>query len=427
MNIHKNVFFAAITTGTMVLGVLGMSAVQAATLRIACGSGPHLEHCTKTVQAWGKQHGHKVETVSTPNSPTEQLALYQQMLAAKSPDIDIYQIDVVWAGTLAPHLVDLKPHAKGTEENHFPAIIKNNMVDGKLIALPWFTDASLLYYRKDLLEKYGEPAPQTWAQLTATAQKIQDAERKAGNDKFWGYVWQGRAYEGLTCNALEWIASYNGGAIIEPDGKISINNPQAVKAIAQAKPWVNTITPPGVLNYTEEESRGVFQAGNALFMRNWPYAWGLSQGADSPVKGKVGTAPLPKGGDDGRHAATLGGWQMSVSKYSANQEAAIALVLYLTGSEVQKQRAVELSQFPTLIKLYEDPDILKANPFFGEMKGILVSAIPRPATVTGSKYNQVSSEFFNAVYAVLSGGKSAEQSLADLESSLKRISRGGKW
>ena len=134
MNIHKNVFFAAITTGTMVLGVLGMSAVQAATLRIACGSGPHLEHCTKTVQAWGKQHGHKVETVSTPNSPTEQLALYQQMLAAKSPDIDIYQIDVVWAGTLAPHLVDLKPHAKGAEEDHFPAIIKNNMVDGKLIA-----------------------------------------------------------------------------------------------------------------------------------------------------------------------------------------------------------------------------------------------------------------------------------------------------
>ena len=143
---------------------------------------------------------------------------------------------------------------------------------------PWFADASLLFYRKDLLEKYGEQAPQTWAQLTATAQKIQDAERKAGNDKFWGYVWQGRAYEGLTCNALEWVASYNGGSIVEPDGKISINNPQAVKALAQAKPWVNTITPPGVLNYTEEESRGVFQAGNALFMRNWPYAWGLSQG-----------------------------------------------------------------------------------------------------------------------------------------------------
>lgn len=424
MNVQNNISFAAIVVGSLAMGA---GAVQAATLRIACGSGPHVEHCAKTVQAWGKANGHVVETVSTPNSPTEQLALYQQMLAAKSADVDIYQIDVVWAGTLAPHLVDLKPHSKGAEDNHFPAIIKNNMVEGKLIALPWFTDASLLFYRKDLLEKYGEKPPQTWAQLTATAQKIQDAERKAGNDKFWGYVWQGRAYEGLTCNALEWVASYNGGGIVEPDGKISINNPQAVKALAQAKPWVNTITPPGVLNYTEEESRGVFQAGNALFMRNWPYAWGLSQGADSVVKGKVGTAPLPKGGDDGRHAATLGGWQMAVSKYSTHQDAAIALVLYLTGPEVQKQRAVELSQFPTLTKLYDDPDILKANPFFGEMKAILASAIPRPATVTGGKYNQVSSEFFNAAYAVLSGGKTAEQSLSDLEGSLKRLSRGGKW
>jgi len=424
MNTCRNVSFAAVIVGSLVLGA---GAAQAATLRIACGSGPHLEHCAKTVQAWGKANGHVVETISTPNSPTEQLALYQQMLAAKSPDIDVYQIDVVWAGILAPHLVDLKAHSKGAENDHFPSIITNNTVDGKLIALPWFTDASLLYYRKDLLEKYGEKPPQTWAQLTATAQKIQDAERKAGNDKFWGYIWQGRAYEGLTCNALEWVASHNGGAVVEADGKITINNPQAVKAIAQAKPWVSTITPPGVLNYTEEESRGVFQAGNALFMRNWPYAWGLSQSADSPVKAKVGTAPLPKGGEDGRHAATLGGWQMSVSKYSANQDAAIALVLYLTGPEVQKQRAVELSQLPTLVKLYDDPDVVKANPFFAEMKDILASAVARPATVTGSKYNQVSSEFFNAVYAVLSGGKTAEQSLADLEASLKRMSRGGKW
>ncbi len=182
-----------------------------------------------------------------------------------------------------------------------------------------------------------------------------------------------------------------------------------------------------MLNYTEEESRGVFQAGNALFMRNWPYARGLSQGADSPERGKDGTAPLPKGGDDGRHAATLGGWQMSVSKYSANQDAAIALVLYLTGPEVQKQRAVELSQLPTLVKLYEDPEVVKANPFFAEMKGILAGAVARPATVTGSKYNQVSSEFWNAVHGVLSGRAKAEDSLAQLEASLKRMSRGGKW
>jgi trehalose/maltose transport system substrate-binding protein len=290
-----------------------------------------------------------------------------------------------------------------------------------------FTDAGLLYYRSDLLEKHGESVPETWEALTATAEKIQQAEREAGNDKFWGFVWQGRAYEGLTCDALEWVASHNGGTIVELDGKISINNPQAATAIAQAKGWVDGISPPGVLNYSEEEARGVFQSGNAMFMRNWPYAWSLSQTADSPVNGKVGTAPLPKGGDDGRHAATLGGWQLSVSNYSENQEAAVQLALHLASEEVQKLRAVDLSLLPTIESMYEDPDILNANPFFGDMKAVLASAVARPSTVTGPRYNQLSSEFFNAVFTVLSGTKTAEQSLAELETKLNRLGRGGKW
>ena len=110
-----------------------------------------------------------------------------------------------------------------------------------------------------------------------------------------GYVWQGRAYEGLTCNGIEWVASFGGGTIVEPDGKISINNPQAAAALNPAKSWIGTISPEGVLNYAEEEARGVFQSGNAVFMRNWPYAWALANAADSPVKDKVGIAVLPQG------------------------------------------------------------------------------------------------------------------------------------
>jgi trehalose/maltose transport system substrate-binding protein len=424
MNSYKNFFCVAIGAVAMAIGTMMAHAVN---LRIACGAGPALAQCQKAAEAWAKENGHTAEMISTPNSATEQLALFQQILAAGSDEIDIFQIDVVWPGTLAAHMVDLKPAAKGAESEYFPAIVQNNTVGDKLVGMPWFTDAPVLYYRKDLLEKYGEPVPETWEQLTVTSETIQKAEREAGNDKFWGYVWQGRSYEGLTCDALEWVASHNGGTIIEPDGKISINNPNAIAAINQAKPWVNTISPGGVLNYTEEESRGVFQSGNALFMRNWPYAWALSQGEDSTVKGKVGIAPLPKGGEDGRHAATLGGWQLAVSKYSANPEVAAELVMYLAGPEVQKQRAIELSLLPTLPSLYEDADILKANPFFADMKEILADAVARPSTVTGSKYNQVSSEFFNAVHAVLSGSSSAEQSLSSLESSLKRLSRGGKW
>ena len=112
---------------------------------------------------------------------------------------------------------------------HFPAIIQANTVGGHLLALPWFTDAGLLYYRRDLLQKYGRTVPATWQELTETAKVVQDGERKAGNARMWGYVFQGRAYEGLTCNALEWVDSFGGGTIVDAQGKVTINNPKAAR------------------------------------------------------------------------------------------------------------------------------------------------------------------------------------------------------
>src|SRR5204862_5026254 len=131
-------------------------------------------------------------------------------------------------------------------------------------------------------------------------------------------------YEGLTCNALEWVMSNGGGQIIEPDGTISINNPQAASALGMAKGWIGTISPPGVLAYQEEESRGVWQTGNAVFMRNWPYAYALGNGADSAVKRKLDVPPLPTGSADGaRSAATLGRCHLPLPKRSNNPTAAI--------------------------------------------------------------------------------------------------------
>ncbi len=406
----------------------GMAA-HAASLKVSCsGLGQELELCKSAAQAWAKSTGNEVQVVSTPNDGSERLALYQQVLSAGSDKIDVFQIDVVWPGLLGAHLLDLKAHSKGVEKEHFPGMVANNMVGNRLVAMPWFTDAGLLYYRKDLLEKHGAKVPATWDELAASAKKIQDAERAGGNDKMWGFVWQGRAYEGLSCDALEWVVSHGGGSIVESDGKVSVNNPQAAKALQTAASWVGTISPKSVLNYGEEEARGVFQAGNAVYMRNWPYAWSLGQGADSPVKGKIGVAVLPKGdGANGRNAATLGGGLLAVSKYSKNAALAAELVMYMTSSAVQKERALKASYNPTIGALYKDPDILKANPFMGELYGTFTSAVGRPATVTGAKYNQVSNEFWNATHEVLSGKAKAPEALGRLESTLKRLGQGGKW
>src|SRR5689334_8698163 len=395
---HK-ILAAAVSTIALSFSTLTGTALPAAaatTVAISCGSvGIEFDVCRQGAEAWAQKTGNAVRLISTPNDTNERLALYQQLLSAKSGDIDVFQIDVIWPGILASHFVDLTPKIDAAVLNeHFKPIVENDMVKGQLIAMPWFTDAGLLYYRKDLLEKYGSKVPETWQDMTETAKLIQDGERKAGNDRMTGYVFQGRAYEGLTCNALEWLDSFRAGTIVDENGKVTVNNPKAEAALTLAKSWVNDISPQGVLNYSEEESRGVFQSGNAVFMRNWPYAWPLANAGDSPVKGKIGVASLPKGGADGKHTGALGGWQLAVSKYSKNQDAAIDLVKYLTSKEEQKRRALVGSYNPTIVALYDDPEIIEENPFFKELKETFLNAVARPSKITGTKYNQVSSEFW---------------------------------
>lgn len=421
---YKKPLIAAIALGAASLAGAGQA--QAADLTISCGAvGTELTLCQQGVRAWEEQTGYSVDIVSTPNSSTERLSLYQQILSANSRDIDVFQIDVIWPGLLGNHLLDLaEVLGEDAAEGHFPAIVENNTVDGRLVALPWFTDAGVLYYRADLLEQYGFEPPETWQELTEIARTIQDAERAAGNGRMHGYVFQGRAYEGLTCNALEWIASFGGGTLVEADGEISINNAQAAAALDLAASWIGEISPRGALNYTEEEARGVFQGGNAVFMRNWPYAWALAQSEGSEVRGKVGVVKLPHGGEEAsQSAATLGGWNLAVSRYSENPELAADLVAFLTGHDEQKRRAIEGAYNPTLAALYQDEEVLEAVPFFGELYDTFVNAVARPSAVTGDAYGRVSNAFFSASHDVLSGSRSGEQAVADLERELSRIKR----
>lgn len=401
----------------------------AASLSISCGAlGRELALCREGVAAWEKQTGHRVRIVSTPNSATERLALYQQILAAGSADIDVFQIDVVWPGILARHFVDLSRYIdRETISRHFPAIVDNDTVDGALVAMPWFTDAGVLYYRKDLLAKYGKRPPQTWQALTETAREIQRAERAAGHPLMQGFVFQAKGYEGLTCNGLEWIDSFGGGTIVARDGTITVNNPRAAAALRLAASWVGDIAPQGVLNYDEEQSRGVFQSGNAVFMRNWPYAWALANAEDSAVKGKVGVVALPQGGAGGKHSATLGGWQLAVSRYSAHPAIAADLVRYLTSVEEQKRRAIAAAYNPTIPALYHDREVLAAVPFFDTLYDTFAHAVARPSAATRAKYSRVSAGFYNTVHGVLSGRTTPERGLAALERRLRRVSRGGRW
>lgn len=385
--------------------------------------GQELELTEKAAEMYMEENPDvTIEVLDTPDLAQDRLGLYLQFFEAESSEVDVYQIDVIWPGDLSEHFVDLYEYgAEDVVDQHFPEIVENNTVDGELVAIPWFTDAGLLYYRTDLLDKYDLDPPETWEELEEAAQIIQEGEREDGNEDFVGYVWQGDAYEGLTTNALEWMASSNAGTIISDDGKITVNNDRAVEVLEMAADWVGTISPEGVTGMGEEDARSIWQGGNAAFMRNWPYAYALSADEDeSAVAGNFDVSPLPSA-EDGESAATLGGWQLGVSKYSEHPEVAADVALYLAGYESQKMRAVEGSMNPTIMELYEDEDVLEATPFFGRLYDVFTNAVARPSTVSAPNYNQVSEYYFQAVHSVLTGDDDALTALEYLELDLQDL------
>jgi len=395
------------------------------TLNIILGQdGPVVPWEEAAVAKFSEATGISVNRTSGPESATERLAQYQQLLAAQASDVDAMMIDVIWPGILAAHAVDLSDAIGWQGAEYFERIVQNNTVGETLVGIPWYTDAGLLYFRTDLLEANGfEAPPETWTELEEMAQAIQDAER-GQNPDFYGFVWQGAAYEGLTCDALEWQVSSGGGNIIETDLTVSVNNPQAIAAFERARGWVGTISPEGVTTYKEEDARGVWQAGNAAFMRNWPYAYSLGQAADSSIVDKFDVTLVPAGdGEGAQHADTLGGWQMMASAYSQNQPGAIAFCQYLTSRELQRSLAIEQSRLPTIVDLYDDQDVLEVNPFFAKLKDVFLGgAVARPSTQTSDLYNEVSTAYFTAVNEILTGQASdAAARVAQLAEQLEGI------
>jgi trehalose/maltose transport system substrate-binding protein len=411
---------------TLIAGALNTT--HADTLRMECAStSTGKTYCDYIKARFEKETIHKLEFVLLPPASDEKLDLFQKIFAAKDSNaVDVFQADTVWLGVLDMHLLDLTNKVKDLQPLFFQSAWNNDVINGKVKAIPAFLDAGAMYYRKDLLAKYSEQPPQTWEELTRIAAKIQKGERDAGKKNFWGFVFQGKAYEGLTCDAMEWIASYNGGTFVDKNGKITVNNPQAAKALDTAASWIGTIAPKNVLGYMEEESRTVFQNGDAAFMRNWPYAYIMAQDPTSPVKGNVGIIPVPKGSEDGQHAATQGGWQWAISAYTEHPDAAIQLIRILTDFESQKMQFKTVGVAPSRLDVYQDPEIMASAPYLAEFKDVFISAVPRPAVVTKSQFPKVSKAAFNAAYDVLSGRSTGAKAVADLEATLKRI-KGNEW
>ncbi len=325
-------------------------------------------------------------------------------LKAGESDPDVFLMDVAWISQFAASgWLDTLDADGGVKTEAFFAKVVDlaDRFDGKLIALPVYVDAGMLYYRRDLLEANGikEP-PATWEDMIRIAKMIQAKER-VRNPKFFGFVWQGAQYEGLICNFLEFAGSHNGGLLLE-NGRVSLATPQNAAALTMMRGFLEgeAISPPNT--YTEmkeEEVRSVFQGGDALFERNWPYAYALHESPESPVRDKTGIASLPHA-PSGPSVSTLGGWHVGVSKFSNSKAQARKFVAFLTSFETQKRLVMDLGWNPGRTDVYADTEVLAKYPHFAALKAVFEHAVPRPNL---PYYTQISDAIQKPINAVLAG------------------------
>jgi trehalose/maltose transport system substrate-binding protein len=366
--------------------------------------------------------GIDVQIIRPGNDTTAVLSGYLREFASGSPQADVYAIDIVWPGILSNYAQDLRP-AFGDISDMVPELVQNDTVNGKLVAVPYFVEISLLYFRRDLLEKYhfGQP-PRTWNELEHQAGVIANGEQGKDKGRVWGFLWQGAASEALTCNALEWQISQGGGRLLNPDGTVNLERSRMIDALERARRWIGTLSPPEVTSQLEDDSLGIWKNGEAAFMRNWPYAYVESMRPDSRVRNRIGITMLPKGNlPGGRHADVLGGFQLMVSKTSNNKDAAIELVKFLSSPEIQRVNATTRGYAPTRPALYDAP-ALQVNPFFATLREVvLAGAVTRPSTAAGARYDRVSTAYFTAVRQALVGQKKADVAVKELEQELQSL------
>jgi multiple sugar transport system substrate-binding protein len=335
----------------------------------------------------------RVEPRSTPDAADQRRQLYVQWLAAGMSDPDVLQLDVIWtpefaaAGWLLP-LDDLDARP----DDFFPAALEADRWRGRLWALPWFVDVGLLYWRADLLPG----APASYAALLAAA----SAAQREGRVRH-GLVWQGARYEGLVTVFVEYLAAH-GGEILDARGRVVVDTPPAVRALeAMRAALASGVVPRAALTWHEEETRFVFQNGEALLMRNWPYAVPLLADPErSRVAGRFAIAPFP-GAEGGHAAAALGGSQLAINARCDAPGAAKLLLEFLLAPEQMLERARRVGQYPPRPSLYAS----------GELEGVLpvppaqaLAAIERAVARPGSPvYTELSEVLQVWLHRALSG------------------------
>lgn len=377
---------------------------------------PRYTVVSELIQQFEKENpGIRVVEELLPASTDEQHQFYVLNLAAGAADFDVLDMDVIWvpefarAGWLAD-LTDVLPR-----EDLAPLHTAALQVDWhaeRLYGVPWFVDTGILYYRKDLLEKYGFAPPQTYPELLVAAREILAGEK---DPRLSGFVWQGMQYEGLICAALEFIRG-NGGDVLDDAGQPALTSAATLEAVRFMRALVaeHGVTPALVTTLNEEAARHIFQSGRAIFMRNWPYARALLEQPGSPVEGHIGVSLIPHF-PGGESAPTMGGFHLGVNRNSPHKAEAVKFLRFMLRYEVQKQVLLRVGVLAAHRDLYRDPEVLAALPHLRDLLPALGHVRPRPVT---PYYLMISQILQPELSAAIAGIRTPEEAM---ESASKQI------
>lgn len=377
------------------------------------------------LQEFTQETGVRVNDLPTPEDNASKLVVAMNLLRSGATSPDLYGVDMIWAGEMGEYLVDLQPYFASEISGEDPAFLESYRVHGKVVAMPEQPlGMQVLIYRTDLLTKYGyKTPPRTWDELEKMAARIQAGERAQGKKNFWGFVWAGAIAtdsEQLTMEGLEWQAAEGGGHIIEPDGKISVNNPNVIRAWERAARWVGSISPASVVSYTATDAENKFWvSGEAAFLLSHAIVYEIFA-EDKPFRDLAGVTSVPAGSR--ARVATIGGYGLGISRFSVHRAEAVQFIQFLI-----RKRAEFRANHPVTrgrkVEYFEVSPVMKEiYPWWykpGESGGSDI--VSRPSAVAGSNYEAVSKAYTQALHSVLTRESSPPAAAAALESRLAQI------
>ncbi|MBD1925943.1 ABC transporter substrate-binding protein [Trichocoleus sp. FACHB-90] len=414
-------FFLTLSLGVILFNwiVMAQQPVTLNLLMTAPDAQPWQQGMVKDFEA--ENPGIRLNIIEGPNATNLLEDLYTSAFLLGDSPYDLVNMDVIWTPKFAAAgwLRDLTDQISQEELAAFtPQDVEGGRYESRLYRIPIRSDVGMLYYREDLLKEAGLEPPETFQDLMRVSKALQQQGKVN-----WGYVWQGRQYEGLVAMFVEVLEGFGGFWVNRDTLEVGLDRPETLQAIAFLKDTVQEgVSPPGVTTYQEEETRRFFQSGQAAFLRSWPYVWPLANEETSQIKGKIAIRPMVHAPNQAG-GACLGGWGLGISKTSRHPKEAWKAIQYFTSIEAQRRFILSAGYVPSRRELFTDPEIVAKYAHYPQVLEVVQQAVLRPPI---AQYAQVSDILQRYLSAALTNRMAPETAMKSAANETRRLLVQGK-